>query len=331
MSEENTTTEESVTESSAKSATTEESVKAQAAVTYSSETKTKSDYKPVKVDLKSLLQAGAHFGHQVQRWNPKMLPFIYGERNGVHIINLDKTLERWEKAEKCLRDIGNRGGTILFVGTKQQAKKIVKGASERCSSFSVTHRWLGGTLSNFETIKRSIARMKKLEELLAEAESEDSKVKFKKKEKLSISRDLQKLEANLGGIRHMRRIPDALFIVDINKEDIAVAEARKLHIPVIALVDTNVDPNTVDFPIPSNDDSSKTLQLFINAAADAYASGRESFLMRAPDEQSGNGNGGESPKKRGSKRQQTEIAPEGGSSKDDSKTAEQAPVASSAV
>ena len=266
------------------------------AATYSSEdlsaeyaAQAKSDYSPVPVNLQNLLDAGAHFGHQIRRWNPKMMPYIFGERNGVHIINLDLTLDYWARAIKFIEDLANRGGNILFVGTKLQARDIVKEAAQRAGAYSVTQRWLGGTLSNFETIKRSISRMKKLEELLKEAQNEDSKIKLNKKERLSISRDLTKLEANLGGIRDMKRLPDALFIVDIAKESIAVAEARNLQIPVVALVDTNVNPTLVDFPIPSNDDAARTLRLFVDGVADAFAEGRASFLARgARDENKGN-------------------------------------------
>jgi len=241
-------------------------------------------YSATPVTMQNLLDAGAHFGHQVQRWNPKMMPYIFGERNGVHIINLDLTLDYWSRARKFVEDLGNRGGNILFVGTKLQARDIVKQAALRTGAFSVTQRWLGGTLSNFETIKRSISRMRKLEELLKEAADEDSKVKLNKKERLSISRDLTKLEANLGGIREMRRLPDALFIVDVAKESIAVSEARNLQIPVIALVDTNVNPTLVDFPIPSNDDAARTLRLLVDGIADAFAKGRAAYNSRGAND-----------------------------------------------
>ncbi|MCB0331974.1 MAG: 30S ribosomal protein S2 [Bdellovibrionales bacterium] len=245
--------------------------------------KTPENYEPVEITLQTLLDAGAHYGHQASRWNPKMMPYIYGERNDVHILNLDMTLNLWRKAAKVLEDIANRGGMVLFVGTKLQGRDLVKQAAERCGAFSITQRWLGGTLSNFETVKRSINRMKKLEELLLQANDGESKVKINKKEKLNISRQLQRLEDNLGGIRNMRHLPDALFVIDINRESIAVSEARKLHIPVIALVDTNVDPTVIDYPIPSNDDATKTIRLFVNAAADAVQRGRQAFLARGPE------------------------------------------------
>ena len=181
------------------------------------------------INLQTLLRAGAHFGHQSHRWNPKMLKYIFGEKNGTHILNLDITLELWKQAEKFLEDVANRGGNILFVGTKPQAREIVKSAAERVAGFSVTQRWLGGTLSNFETIKRSIGRMKKLEDLLLKAEEEGSTVRLNKKERLGIRRELEKLESNLGGIRNMKHIPDVLFVIDVQREAIAVREARKLQ------------------------------------------------------------------------------------------------------
>ena len=239
------------------------------------------------ITLKSLLDAGAHFGHQSHRWNPRMLKYIFGEKNGTHIINLDITLDLWKKAEKFLEDIANRGGNILFVGTKPQARELARTAAERVGGFSVTQRWLGGTLSNFETIKRSINRMRKLEDLLSKAEVEGSTVRLNKKERLGIRRELEKLESNLGGIRNMRHIPDVLFVIDVQREAIAVREARKLHIPVVALVDSNVDPSQIDYPIPSNDDASKTLRLFIDNVAAAFSRGRHAFFSRGPERHEG--------------------------------------------
>lgn len=233
------------------------------------------------VSVKTLLDAGAHFGHQTERWNPKMMPYIYTQRNGVHIIDLDLTMRAWERARKFIADKVAIGGSLLFVGTKLQGREIVISEAARCGAFHITSRWLGGTLTNFQTIKNSIDRMRKLEELLAKANDEKSEVKLNKKERLTIARDLSKLEANLGGIRSMRRVPDVLFVMDINKEAIAVSEARRLHIPVVALVDTNTDPSVVDFAIPSNDDSARTLRLFASAVADAVLDGREAFEARS--------------------------------------------------
>ena len=232
------------------------------------------------VTVRSLIEVGAHFGHQTERWNPKMTKFIFGERNGVHIINLDKTVEAWGRASKYIYDTIARGGSILFVGTKVQARDIVKEEAARCGGHYVTSRWLGGTLTNFQTIRNSLSRMAKLEELLASAENPNSDVKLNKKEKLTISRQLEKLEANLGGIRSMKSAPDVIFLVDLNKEDIAIREAERLGIPVVALTDTNVDPGTVAYPIPANDDSARTLRLFLSAVADIVIEARKSFQSR---------------------------------------------------
>ncbi|NLF24568.1 MAG: 30S ribosomal protein S2 [Deltaproteobacteria bacterium] len=239
-----------------------------------SDVSTVEPYVPVPITIRTLLDAGAHFGHKAEKWNPKMMPYIYGERNRIHIINLDTTIELWERARKFVLDVASRGGTVLFVGTKTQSRELVKEAAERCGSFYVNNRWLGGTLSNFETIRNSIVRMGKLEELLKSAEDKDSKIKLNKKERLNIARQLDKLAVNLRGIRSMNRIPDVIFAVDILKERIAVAEARKLRIPLVALVDTNVDPSEVAFPIPSNDDAVRTIKLFLNAVSDAVNEGR---------------------------------------------------------
>lgn len=234
----------------------------------------------VVVNVKTLLEAGAHYGHQVERWNPKMLPFIYGERNGVHILNLDTTMKAWEKAAKYIYDRTSLGGNVLFVGTKLQAREIVKEAAIRSGQHYCTSRWLGGTLTNFDTVKKSVERMKKLEDLLAKAYDESSGVKLLKKERLSLRKELDKLEANIGGIRTMRRTPDIIFVVDINKDDIAIKEAQRLHIPVVALVDSNCDPALVNFPIPSNDDAPKVIKLFVDAAADAVIEGKQMFESR---------------------------------------------------
>ena len=239
---------------------------------------------PVQVNIKTMLDAGAHFGHQTHRWNPKMLPFIFGARNDVHIINIDATLKLWERARKYVVDTTSRGGTVLFVGTKQQARDCVRHEAARCGALHVTSRWLGGTLSNFQTLKASIERMRKMEDLLTQAENPESKIRLAKKERTMISKELVKLEANLGGIRGMRKLPDLVFVIDVIKEEIAVAEARRLHIPVVALVDTNSDPNVVDFPIPSNDDAARTIRLFTAAMADAIAQGRAEYDARRPKE-----------------------------------------------
>jgi small subunit ribosomal protein S2 len=228
-----------------------------------------------KVDIKSLLEAGAHYGHQVERWSPKMLPYLYGERNGVHIINLDLTMKCWQKARSFLVRLVANGGTVLMVGTKLQGREVVKVEAERCGAYYITSRWLGGTLTNLRTIRRSVEKMQRLEELLNKARVEDSDVSLRKKEQVAIGRKLEKLHDHIGGIRDMKRMPDVLFVLDIIKEDIAVAEARKLGIPVIALVDSNGDPSSVDYPIPSNDDAARTLRLFTGAIAEAVLEGKK--------------------------------------------------------
>lgn len=241
----------------------------------------------VPVTVKSLLDAGAHFGHQTHRWNPKMLQYIYGERNGIHIINLDLTLKHWQKARKFLFDVASRGGSVLFVGTKHQSRESVHTEAARCKSFYVTDRWLGGTLSNFQTIRTAIERMKKLEDLLAQAEQENTKVKIVKKERVRIRKELDKLQASLGGIRDLRKVPDVVFITDIVKESIAVAECQKLHIPVVGLVDTNADPDQVEFPIPSNDDAPRVTKLLLASAAEAIIEGRRIFEASNPQDAEG--------------------------------------------
>jgi len=244
------------------------------------------EYQPVPVTIKTLLEAGAHFGHKAERWNPKMLPYIYGARNKIHIINLDITLEMWEKARKFIVDITSRGGRLLLVGTKPQAREVIKSAADRCGAFYCNNRWLGGTMSNLTTIRNSVSRMKKLEELLRQAENPDSGVRLAKKERLAISRQLAKLEVNLGGIREMVKHPDVVFVVDINKESIAVAEALKLHVPVIAIVDTNVDPSKIRFPIPCNDDATGAIRLLVNGVADAALEGRRIYEARLAEMES---------------------------------------------
>ena len=262
------------------------------ASTYTVKDYTDDDSEPVEISLRTLMKAGAHFGHQTQRWNPKMAKYIYGARSGIHVINLDLTLKLWEKARQQIVDTVARGGSILFVGTKLQAREVIEKQAQRCGAFFVTTRWLGGTLSNFQTIKNSISRMDKIEKFMRDADDESSDVKIGKKERLSLQRELVKLESNLGGIRYMKRPPDLIFIIDIRKESIAVAEGRKLNIPLVALVDTNVDPGHIDHPLPANDDSNKTIELFTTAVADAVIEGRrvcESRLARMEGNVGSNG------------------------------------------
>jgi small subunit ribosomal protein S2 len=208
--------------------------------------------------MRQLLEAGVHFGHHTRRWNPKMKPYIFGVRNGVHIIDLQQTVPMLDQALRQLRDIAAKGGRILFVGTKRQAQEKVQDAARRCGQYYVNHRWLGGMLTNWKTISNSIARLRELEELLAGETSG-----FTKKELLMLGREKDKLELSIGGIKEMGGQPDALFIIDTNKEDLAVKEANKLGIPVFAILDTNSDPTGIDFPVPGNDDALRAIDLYL--------------------------------------------------------------------
>ena len=224
-----------------------------------------------EVTMKQLLEAGVHFGHQTSRWNPKMKPYIFGARNGIYIIDLQQTVKMFRDAYGYVRELVADGGSILFVGTKKQAQDAIREEAERCGMFYVTNRWLGGMLTNFQTIKQSIDRLRKHEEAL---ESEAMAEALTKKELIMISRERDKLMASLGGIKNMRKLPDALFIVDPKKEEIAVKEANKLGIPVVAAVDTNCDPDVIDYKIPGNDDAIRAIRLFCTAIADAVLEGR---------------------------------------------------------
>jgi small subunit ribosomal protein S2 len=220
--------------------------------------------------MKELLEAGVHFGHQTRRWNPKMRPFIFGARNGIYIIDLQKTSRRLREALAFVSDLAARGGTVLFVGTKRQAQEVVVEESQRCSMYYIDQRWLGGTLTNFATIRKSINRLKELEELV---EGDDA-AKLTKKELAKLEKERGRLDKTLSGIKTMDRLPQAVFVVDPHKERIAVAEANKLGIPVIAVVDTNCDPEPIDFPIPGNDDAIRAIKLFSSRFADAIIEGR---------------------------------------------------------
>jgi small subunit ribosomal protein S2 len=224
-----------------------------------------------EITMKSLLEAGVHFGHQTSRWNPKMRPYIFGARNGIHIIDLQRTVELFRAAYDFVRDLSARGGTILFVGTKKQAQDVIKEEAERCGMFYVNNRWLGGTLTNFQTVKQSIDRLKKCEEILEDPTMVEA---LTKREMLRIQRERDKLLAALGGIKNMRKLPDALFVIDPKKEEIAVREANKLRIPVVAVIDTNCDPDMVDYKIPGNDDAIRAIRLFCSAIADAVLEGK---------------------------------------------------------
>ena len=225
------------------------------------------------ISIKQLLEAGVHFGHQTRRWNPKMKPYIFGQRNGIHIVDLQTTLRLFKKAVEFLTDMSSRGKTVLFVGTKRQAQESISEEAQRCGMYYVNNRWLGGLLTNFVTVRNSIKRYKDLEEKRADGFYE----KLSKKEVARLERERKKLEKNLRGIRDMDRLPDALFVVDSNRESIAVQEAAKLNIPIIAVVDTNGDPDYVDYVIPGNDDALRAVRLFSSVAADAVLAGRGLF------------------------------------------------------
>ncbi len=220
--------------------------------------------------MKELLEGGVHFGHQTRRWNPKMKPYIFGKRNGIYIIDLQKTLKLVRSAAEYVYSLSAHNKRILFVGTKRQAQEAIAEEAARCGEFFVTHRWLGGTLTNFVTIRASVQRLKDTEARLAEEEGV-----YTKKERLRMEREREKMARNLDGIRDMEKLPDALFVIDPKKESIAVAEANKLGIPVIAVVDTNCDPEFIDFAIPGNDDAIRSIRLFASKMADACIAGSQ--------------------------------------------------------
>jgi small subunit ribosomal protein S2 len=223
------------------------------------------------VSMRELLEAGVHFGHQTRRWNPKMRRFIFGERGGIYIIDLQKTLESLEEAQSFARNLGERGGTVLFVGTKKQAQDSVEEEAKRTGMPYVNHRWLGGLLTNWRTIAERIEHLHELRRLRDEGQLE----LLPPKERISMQGELEKLEANLGGVADMRKQPDAVFIVDLRKEQLAVREARRLGLPVIALVDTNCDPDEADFVIPGNDDAIRSCSLVVRAIGDAIDEGKQ--------------------------------------------------------
>ncbi len=223
------------------------------------------------ISMKQLLEAGVHFGHQTRRWNPKMAPYIFTERNGIYIIDLQKTVRKVDEAYDFLRSVAEEGKSILFVGTKKQAQEAVKEEATKAGMFYVNERWLGGMMTNFATIRKSINRLKELEAM----EEDGTFEVLSKKEVLSLKREQEKLEKSLGGIKDMEKLPGALFVVDPRKERIAVAEARKLDIPIVAIVDTNCDPDEIDYVIPGNDDAIRAVKLLTSRMADAVIEGRQ--------------------------------------------------------
>ncbi len=220
------------------------------------------------IQMKELLEAGVHFGHQTRRWNPKMKPYIFGKRNGIHIVDLQKTLRHFEEAAAFVQELASKGGNVLFVGTKRQAQDAVREEAGRCGMFYMNHRWLGGTMTNFGTIRKSVQRFKEIEVTLS---GEDSHLT--KKERIRLDRQRKKMERALGGIRDMDDLPDALFVIDTVHEHIAIKEANRLGIPVIAVVDTNCDPEDVDYPIPGNDDAIRAIRLFTSRIAENVLEG----------------------------------------------------------
>lgn len=225
-----------------------------------------------KISLRDMLEAGVHFGHRTRFWYPKMRPYIFGERNQIHIINLEKTLPLFEDACNFLGSVAAKGGNVMFVGTKRQASKVVREAATRSASPYVDHRWLGGMLTNFKTVRNSIKRLKELDEQFESGQAD----KLIKKERLQIERERTKLERTLSGIKNMNGLPDALFVIDVKYEYIAIAEARKLGIPVVAVVDTNCKPEDIDYVIPGNDDAIRSIRLYADTIADAIIEGRHS-------------------------------------------------------
>jgi small subunit ribosomal protein S2 len=223
------------------------------------------------ITMKELLEAGVHFGHQTKRWNPKMKEYIFGERNGIYIIDLQKTLKMFKEASKFVADLAADGKTVMFVGTKRQAQEAIAEEANRCGMFYVNNRWLGGLLTNWVTVQKSVKRLKELDEMATDGRYE----LLPKKEVIKLERERKHLQANLAGIKNLTRLPDALFVIDSNKEQIAVKEARKLGIPVVAVVDTNCDPSEVDYVIPGNDDALRAIRLFATKIADSVSEGSQ--------------------------------------------------------
>jgi small subunit ribosomal protein S2 len=228
----------------------------------------------VSATMRQMLEAGVHFGHQTRYWNPKMAPYIFGHRNKIHIINLERTLEMYQAALKFARQLAANRGSLLFVGTKRQAREILREEAERCQMPFVNHRWLGGMLTNFKTVKQSIKRLKEMETMAQDGTFD----KIAKKEALGLQRELQKLQRSLGGIKELGAPPDALFVIDVGYQKGAVSEANKLGIPVIGVVDTNHTPEGIDYVIPGNDDSSRAIRLYARGMADAVLEGRNQAL-----------------------------------------------------
>jgi small subunit ribosomal protein S2 len=229
--------------------------------------------------MKELLEAGVHFGHQTKRWNPKMKEYIFGERNGIYIIDLQKTLKMFKEASKFVQDLAAGGKTVLFVGTKRQAQDAISEEAQRCGMFYINQRWLGGLLTNWVTVQKSVKRLKELDDMATDGRYE----LLPKKEVIKLERERKHLQANLAGIKNLTRLPDAIFVIDSNKEQIAVKEARKLGIPVVAVVDTNCDPSEVDYVIPGNDDALRAIRLFTSKIAESVVEGAQAGTKEMTD------------------------------------------------
>jgi small subunit ribosomal protein S2 len=244
----------------------------------------------VEITMKELLEAGVHFGHQTRRWNPKMKEYIFGERNGIHIIDLQKTLKMFREAARHVSDKAGQGRSILFLGTKRQAQEAIAEEAQRCGMFYVNHRWLGGTLTNWVTLQKSIKRLKLLKSMV-----EDGRMaQFSKKEGARLERELKHLQQNFSGVENMTALPDVMFVIDPNSEVIAVREARRMGIPVVAIVDTNCDPDLVNWVIPGNDDALRAIRLFTSKISDAVLAGRQSFEQsQIADQKAADGAAGE--------------------------------------
>lgn len=269
------------------------------------------------VSMKSLLEAGVHFGHQTRRWNPKMAPYIFTERNGIHIIDLQKTIRLIDDAYEAVRDCAANGGKILFVGTKKQAQDSIEIQSKRCNQYYVTQRWLGGMLTNFQTISKSIDRLDEIK-----AMSEDGTYDLlPKKEVAELEHEHERLERFLGGIKDMGGVPDLLFVVDPKKEHIAVNEAKKLGIPIVAILDTNADPDEVDYAIPGNDDAIRSVKLITQTMADAVLEGKQGVQME--DDQAGEENEASEVEAEASEEAPEEVAPEDGAEEETDEAAEE--------
>jgi small subunit ribosomal protein S2 len=229
----------------------------------------------VEITMKELLEAGVHFGHQTRRWNPKMKEYIFGERNGIHIIDLQKTLKMFREASRFVSDLSAQGKAVLFVGTKRQAQEAVAEEAKKCGAFFVNHRWLGGTLTNWATLQKSIKRLKLLKAMIEDGRMEQ----LSKKERARLDREMKGLQQNLEGIENMSQLPDAMFVIDSNAEEIAVKEARRMGVPVVSVVDTNCDPDVVDWIIPGNDDALRAIRLFTSKISESVTEGKNAYAQ----------------------------------------------------